>query len=171
MEFRLGDAEDLPVQDRSFDAVLSVFGVMLVPETMVGAGRGLGARGGAVGPASWTPDGFIGRMFGVITGHVPGPPSGGSASCFGAPNSTCPACWARRPPMPTRAAHQHLAIRLPGEFAAFFRRWYGPALKAFEVLDDNGRAALAARRTVRPAGSRRPARIQRPDIDRAHAVR
>ena len=32
----------------------------------------------------------------------------------------------------------------PGEFAAFFRRWYGPALKAFEVLDEEGRAALAA---------------------------
>jgi hypothetical protein len=26
----------------------------------------------------------------------------------------------------------------------FFRRWYGPTLKAFEVLDDIGRVALAA---------------------------
>ena len=32
----------------------------------------------------------------------------------------------------------------PEEFVAFFRRWYGPALKAFEALDDNGRGALAA---------------------------
>ena len=31
-----------------------------------------------------------------------------------------------------------------GDFAAFFRRWYGPALKAFEVLEEDGRAALAA---------------------------
>jgi hypothetical protein len=31
----------------------------------------------------------------------------------------------------------------PEEFAWFFRRWYGPALKAFEVLDQDGRAALA----------------------------
>jgi hypothetical protein len=32
----------------------------------------------------------------------------------------------------------------PEQFVSFFRRWYGPALKAFEVLDGNGRAALAA---------------------------
>ena len=30
--------------------------------------------GGTVGLASWTPDGFIGEMFRVITQHVPGPP-------------------------------------------------------------------------------------------------
>ena len=30
----------------------------------------------------------------------------------------------------------------PEEFVAFFRRWYGPTLKAFEALDDAGRAAL-----------------------------
>ena len=29
------------------------------------------------------------------------------------------------------------------EFVWFFRRWYGPALQAFEVLDQDGRAALA----------------------------
>jgi hypothetical protein len=31
----------------------------------------------------------------------------------------------------------------PEEFVWFFRRWYGPALKAFEVLEQDGRAALA----------------------------
>jgi hypothetical protein len=31
-----------------------------------------------------------------------------------------------------------------GEFVAFFRRWYGPALKAFEALDGAGRDLLAA---------------------------
>ena len=31
----------------------------------------------------------------------------------------------------------------PEEFVSFFRRWYGPALKAFETLDDSRRAALA----------------------------
>ena len=32
----------------------------------------------------------------------------------------------------------------PEEFVWFFRRWYGPTLTAFELLDDDGRAALAA---------------------------
>ena len=30
------------------------------------------------------------------------------------------------------------------QFVADYRRWYGPALKAFEALDEDGRAALAA---------------------------
>jgi hypothetical protein len=30
------------------------------------------------------------------------------------------------------------------EFVVFFRRWYGPTLKAFEALDEPGRTALAA---------------------------
>ena len=30
------------------------------------------------------------------------------------------------------------------EVVTFFRRWYGPTLKAFEALDESGRAALAA---------------------------
>ena len=32
----------------------------------------------------------------------------------------------------------------PGQFVADYRRWYGPTLKAFEALDEDGRAALAA---------------------------
>jgi SAM-dependent methyltransferase len=32
VEFRVGDAEDLPVDDASFDAVLNVFGAMFAPD-------------------------------------------------------------------------------------------------------------------------------------------
>ena len=32
----------------------------------------------------------------------------------------------------------------PEEFVAFFRRWYGPTLKAFEALEGAGQTALAA---------------------------
>jgi hypothetical protein len=31
----------------------------------------------------------------------------------------------------------------PADFVAFFRRWYGPTLKAFESLDETGQTALA----------------------------
>ena len=75
VEFRLGDTEDLPVPDGYFDAVLSVFGVMFAPDHQLAADEIIRASrtGGTVGLASWTPDGFIGQMFDVITRHVPAP--------------------------------------------------------------------------------------------------
>jgi SAM-dependent methyltransferase len=39
VEFRPGDAEDLPAGDASFDAVLSVFGVMFAPDHQRAAGE------------------------------------------------------------------------------------------------------------------------------------
>ena len=101
VEFRLGDTEDLPVPDGYFDAVLSVFGAMFAPDHQLAADEIVRATrtGGTVGLASWTPDGFIGQMFGVITRHVPGRPVS-RRRCCGAPNSTCRTCSARWSPMP-----------------------------------------------------------------------
>ena len=83
VEFRLGDAEDLPVEDASFDAVLSVFGTMFAPDHQRAADEIIRVTrpGGTVGLASWTPDGFIGQMFAVITRHVPH--SSGDATSVG----------------------------------------------------------------------------------------
>ena len=146
VEFRLGDIEDLPVEDGSFDAVLSVFGAMFAPDHQRAADEIIRAArpGGTVGLASWTPDGFIGQMFGVIARHVPAPPGVASPLLWGTEQHLSDSVRRGGRRRPIRTSNLHLAIHLPEEFTAFFRRWYGPALKAFEVLDDNGRAALAA---------------------------
>ena len=146
VEFRLGDAEDLPVPDASFDAVLSVFGTMFAPDQQRTADEVLRvARAGAtVGLASWTPDSFIGAMFGVVSAYVP--PPAGVPSVFG---------WGTTSHLDQLfgdavASARHTVrtctwrFTAPEEFVAFFRRWYGPTLKAFEALDDDGRTALAA---------------------------
>ena len=75
VEMQFGDAEALPFADASFDAALSVFGAMFAPDHRRAAAEILRVvrPGGTVGLASWTPDGFIGQMFGVTTSHVPGP--------------------------------------------------------------------------------------------------
>jgi SAM-dependent methyltransferase len=146
VEFRLGDAEDLPVPDASFDAVLSVFGAMFAPDHQRAADEIIRVTrpGGTVGLASWTPDGFIGEMFGVITRHVPGPPGVQSPLLWGTEQHLSglfgPAI------ADTRSVERTCTWRFTSaeEFVAFFRRWYGPTLKAFEAAGDDGRDALAA---------------------------
>jgi ubiquinone/menaquinone biosynthesis C-methylase UbiE len=63
--FGVGDAEDLPYPDASFDVVLSTLGVMFAPDQEKVAEELLRVcrPGGKIGLANWTPDGFIGNMF------------------------------------------------------------------------------------------------------------
>jgi ubiquinone/menaquinone biosynthesis C-methylase UbiE len=145
VEFRLGDTEDLPVADGYFDAALSVFGVMFAPDHQRAANEIIRAvhPGGTVGLASWTPDGFIGQMFGVITRHVPGPPGVASPLLWGTEQHLSGLFGAMV--ADARFVRRTCTWRFtsPEQFVSFFRRWYGPALKAFEALDEDGRAALA----------------------------
>ncbi|MCK9878913.1 class I SAM-dependent methyltransferase [Frankia sp. Ag45/Mut15] len=146
VDFRLGDAEALPFPDASFDAVLSVFGSMFAPDHHRTAAEMIRVArpGGLLGLVTWTPDGFIGEMFRTISRHVP-PPAGVAS----------PLLWGTREHLAALFGSDAAEIRTlertcvfryasPEEFTDTFRRWYGPTHKAFEALDDTGRAALAA---------------------------
>src|SRR4029077_523212 len=75
--FQEADAEALPFADNSFDVVLSTFGVMFTPDQAKSAAEMIRVvrKGGRIGLANWTPDGFIGQLFKIIGQHVP-PPAG-----------------------------------------------------------------------------------------------
>src|SRR5262245_60367980 len=77
LDWRVADAEDLPMGDASYDVVLSTFGCMFAPRHEVAA-RELGRvlrPGGRVGLCNWTPDGSVGGFFEVVGAHLPAPPS------------------------------------------------------------------------------------------------
>src|SRR5436305_15318961 len=80
IELLEGDAEAIPFADGSFDAVLSVYGSMFAPNHGRAASElsRVCRPGGKIGLATWTPDGFIGAMLGVVATHVP--PAPGVAS-------------------------------------------------------------------------------------------
>jgi SAM-dependent methyltransferase len=78
IEYRVGDAEALDLEDASFDVVTSTCGVMFAPDHAAVA-REL-ARvtkpGGRIGLACWTPDSGLAKMFGVMRPYQPTPPPG-----------------------------------------------------------------------------------------------
>ena len=76
-EYIEADAEQLPLEDGSFDTVLSVFGVMFTPNQERTAAELVRVcrPGGMIAVANWTPTGFIGGIFKIIGSHVP-PPAG-----------------------------------------------------------------------------------------------
>jgi SAM-dependent methyltransferase len=76
IEWIEGDAEDLPVEDESFDVVVSVFGCMFAPRHEVTAhelARVL-RSGGRLCVSAWTPEGVMGTFFRTLGGYMPPPP-------------------------------------------------------------------------------------------------
>ena len=76
IEWREGDAEDLPFEDGSFDRVLSTFGHMFAPRHQRTADEmaRVCRRGGAIVTATWTPEGVAGGIFGAAASYMPPPP-------------------------------------------------------------------------------------------------
>jgi SAM-dependent methyltransferase len=78
IDYRVGDAEALDVEDGSFDRVASTCGVMFAPD------HGAIARelarvtrpGGRIALACWTPESGLAQLFGVMREFQPPPPPG-----------------------------------------------------------------------------------------------
>ena len=143
--FQEADAEALPFDDASFDVVLSIFGVMFTPNQEQAARELLRVcrPGGKIGLASWTPDSFIGNVFRTIGKYIP--PAAGVRS---------PALWGTETRLrelfgdgisELKATPQQFTFRYrsPEHFLKVFRTYYGPVLKAFAALDEQGQQALA----------------------------
>ncbi|MDX6201651.1 MAG: hypothetical protein QOJ83_1151 [Frankiales bacterium] len=145
VEFRHGDAEELPLPDDSVDAALSVFGTMFAPDHQRTAAEivRVTRSGGTVGLASWTPSGFIGEMFRVVGGYVP-PPAGLQSPLLWGTEQHLDALFGDAI-ADARSVERVCTWRFRSgeEFVRYFRRWYGPTLKAFEALDRKAGTALA----------------------------
>ena len=77
IDFRVGDAEKLPFDAHSFDAVISTCGVMFVrdPEAAASELARVCKKGGRLGLTTWPTDGTIAGLFRVMKPYMPVPPS------------------------------------------------------------------------------------------------
>jgi SAM-dependent methyltransferase len=145
--FEEGDAERLPYENGSFDALVTMFGAMFAPRyKLVAAEMARVLKpGGLLAMANWNPASFAGKMFRVGSAHVPPPP--GIAP---------PVLWGDEAAVRERLEPHFTEIRtelIPIDFdmptdaagaVAFFRKYFGPTQVAFSRLDEAGQGALAA---------------------------
>ncbi|WP_285420135.1 class I SAM-dependent methyltransferase [Pseudomonas sp. efr-133-TYG-5] len=142
--FQVADAEALPFADGSFDAVLSTFGVMFAPDQATAA-RELARvcrRGGRIGMANWTPDGFVGQMFKTLGRHLPPPPGAQPPSNWGAEPWLHSHFDERHFLIQVAQRHFNFRYRSAAHFIDIFRHWYGPVHKAFAALPPESGQAL-----------------------------
>jgi len=142
-----GDAEALPYDDGSFDAVVSCVGVMFAPHHQAAAAELVRVirPGGVLGLLSWTPEGFIGQMFAAMKPFAPPPPAGASP----------PPLWGSESHLGdlfgdhvTGLASLKEAVSISGftsgaAFRVFFKSSYGPTIAAYAALTDDPERAAA----------------------------
>lgn len=145
VDFREGDVEDLPYADGEFDAVVTMFGAMFAPrpERVAAELFRVTRPGGFVAMANWTPEGFIGKMFGVFKAHLPPPPTAVPSTMLWGHEATV---RERLKAFASVQFERRIAVMRfpfpPAETVSFFRRYYGPTGRAFDALGPDAQAAL-----------------------------
>ncbi|MEU8230614.1 class I SAM-dependent methyltransferase [Actinoplanes sp. NPDC048967] len=150
VDWREGDAEALPFADGSFDVVLSCVGVMFAPHHRAAADELVRVcrPGGTIGMINWTPQGFVGQLFGRMKAYTPPPP----------PGAQPPPLWGSaehvRDLLGGRVAEVTATVEgavidrfADGEqFRDFFKAHYGPTVAAYRnVAGDPARVAALDR--------------------------
>lgn len=146
LEWRQADAEALPFGDGEFDAVISCVGVMFAPHHQVAADEIVRVLrpGGTLALLSWTPQGFIGELFGTMRNFVPPPPAGVQP----------PPLWGDEEHVRTllgdrvtdvEARRETLRVERfsrAQDFRDFFKHRYGPTVAAYRgIADDTAKVA------------------------------
>ncbi|MGD9902198.1 MAG: class I SAM-dependent methyltransferase [Vicinamibacterales bacterium] len=145
VDYRIGDAEQLPFADGAFDAVISTYGVMFVsrPEAAAAEMARVVRPGGRLALTTWTPDGHVFSMFKVMKTYMPPPPT---------PAPPSPFAWGR-PERIRELLGEAFDLRFeagtsyyrePSPEAAWttFSVGYGPTKALAAGLDDERREAL-----------------------------
>jgi SAM-dependent methyltransferase len=142
--FEEGDAEALPYENDTFDAVVSLIAAMFAPRPeLVAAELTRVCRpGGVIAMANWTAPGFVGQMFKAIAKHIA--PSG----------MPSPVLWGDEPTVRERLRSGIASLKCsrhlyelsypfsPGDVVEFFRANYGPMTRAFASIGEEAQKQL-----------------------------
>ncbi len=137
VEWIVGDAEELPFGDASFDRVLSAIGIQFAPrhEVVTAELVRVCRPGGRIALANWARPGMIGRLFTLMGSYLPAPPA------FASP----PTLWGDEGHVRSLFAEHGLEPRFipqtmtmgfptPEDYTAYFETNYGPTMLAKQVV-------------------------------------
>lgn len=148
LEWREGDAEDLPFPDNGFDVVMSCVGVMFAPHHQAAADELVRVcrPGGTIGLLSWTPEGFIGRMFAAMKPFAPPPlPGAQPPPLWGSEDHVRELLGGRVTDVQARKQTVTVSsFHKPEDFLSYFKSYYGPTISVYKFLagDEDKAAAL-----------------------------
>jgi SAM-dependent methyltransferase len=145
LEWVEADAEKLPFDDGSYDAVISSIGVMFAPHHQEAADELVRVcrPGGTIGLLSWTPEGMLGALFKTIGPFAP-PPS---------PGAQPPPLWGSEEHLRElfgdsvewrtleRDELEITVFEHPRDYGEHFKARYGPAIAARANAEKDGREA------------------------------
>jgi SAM-dependent methyltransferase len=141
LQWQEANAEALPYADGEFDTVLSSIGVMFAPHHQQAADELLRvcAPGGTIGVLSWTPEGFIGRLFAVMKPHAAAPPAGVSPPpLWGSEDHVRGLFGDRVTDVVTERRGLPVDLFTDGaHFRDYFKDNYGPTIAAYRGLGED----------------------------------
>lgn len=143
VSFQEADAEALPFDDHCYDVALSTFGVMFAPNQEQAAAElaRVVVPGGRIGLASWTADGFIGRLLKLVGGYAPPVVGLKSPTRWGDPDALQNLFAGHV--LNARLRHFVFRYRSPEHWLEVFKAFYGPTHKVFASLAPERGAELA----------------------------
>lgn len=144
IDFRVADAQALPFPDASFDAVVSVFGVMFAPDQTKSANELVRVLrpGGTIGLSCWMPEGFGIDFFGAHAKHVPPPPGLDSPLRWGTEAGITALLGSKGLALKTTRRIILQYYRTVEHAVETFAAYFGPTARAMTMLDANGQASL-----------------------------
>ncbi|MGE8505975.1 MAG: class I SAM-dependent methyltransferase [Paraburkholderia terricola] len=144
IRFQQADAESLPFADKSFDVVMSTFGVMFTPNQEQAASElaRVCKPGGRIGLANWTPDSFIGQVFRMIGKYIPPAPGVKSPALWGTQARLAELFGEAARDVRTTSREFVFRYLSPAHWLEVFRTYYGPMNRTFGALDAAQQAAL-----------------------------
>jgi SAM-dependent methyltransferase len=145
LEWAEADAESLPFEDASFDAVISSIGVMFAPHHQAAADEMVRVcrPGGTIGLLSWTPEGMLGALFRTMGPFMPSPPPGAQPPPLWGNEEHLRELFGERVEFETleREELEIDAFERPDDYGEHFKQRYGPTIAARANAEREGREA------------------------------